>query len=107
MALNLKAAGTPAQVSYKIDWDSHATPTQIATICVAAALLSCIFTGYVFGVSNQHYYLPIVERLYDEPQFKNDVFIQSLRYYASGIWLAIGAGPKYQDGGYVLLLVLF
>ena len=107
MALNLKTARVPALASYKIDLTAQATSAQTAMICVAAALLSCIFTGYVFGVSNQQYYLPIVERLYDEPQFKNDIFIQSLRYYASGIWLTIGAGPKYQDGGYALLLVLF
>jgi hypothetical protein len=107
MALNLKTARVPALASHKIDLTAQATSAQTAMICVAAALLSCIFTGYVFGVSNQQYYLPIVERLYDEPQFKNDIFIQSLRYYASGIWLTIGAGPKYQDGGYVLLLVLF
>ena len=101
------AAGIRARISRKIDWDGQATSAQIALICVAAALLSCIFAGYVFGVSNQQQYLPIVDRLYDEPQFKDDIFIQSLRYYASGIWLVIGAGPKYQDGGYVLLLVLF
>jgi hypothetical protein len=97
----------PARVSHSIDLNANATAAQTAIICAAVALLSCFVTGYSFGVSNQQFYLPIVERLYDEPQFKDDIFIQSLRYYSSGIWLAIGAGPKYGDGGYVLLAVLF
>ena len=33
--------------------------------------------------------------------------MQSLRYFASGIWLAISIGPKYSDGGTTLLLALF
>jgi hypothetical protein len=107
MALNLKTADISARVSDKIDLGAEATVLQTAMICAAAALLSCIFTGYVFGVSNQQFYLPIVDRLYDEPQFANDTFIQSLRYFASGVWLTIAAGPKYTDHGYTLLLVLF
>ena len=107
MALNLKAAGIPARTSHKIDLNVEATPAQTAMICAAAALLSCLVSGYLFGVSSQQFSLPVVEHLYDEPQFANDLFMQSLRYYASGIWLAIGAGPKYQDGGYTLFLVLF
>lgn len=107
MALNLKADSVPAQTSIRIDLGAEATSAQTAMICAAAALLSCLFTGYVFGVSNQQFYLPIVDRLYDEPQFAGDVFMQSLRYFASGIWLVVAAGPKYADGGYALLLTLF
>jgi hypothetical protein len=107
MALNLKAAGMPTRASIGIDLGAEATVTQTAVICASAALLSCLFAGYVFGVSNQQFYLPIIDRLYDEPQFADDVFMQSLRYFASGIWLAIGIGPKYSDGGYALLLALF
>jgi hypothetical protein len=105
MASNLETAGV-ARISPEIALGAEATVAQTAAICAGAALMSCIFTGYVFGVSNQQFYLPIVERLYDEPQFSGDIFIQSLRYFSSGIWLAIGAGPKFADGGYALLLVL-
>ena len=107
MASNLKAAGIPTRIFIGIDLTAEATTVQTAVICAVAALLSCLFTGYVFGVSNQQFYLPIVDRLYDEPQFAGDAFMQSLRYFASGIWLAISAGPKYADHGATLLLALF
>ena len=51
---------------------------QIAVICLVASLISLLFTGSVFGLDNHLFHLPIIHRLYDDDQFRNDAFIQSL-----------------------------
>jgi hypothetical protein len=60
---------------------------DIVGLVVAAAFgaaLSLAVTGYVFGLSDTLNYLPIIGRLYDEPTFRNDAFVQSLRHFAAG-----------------------
>lgn len=106
MQLN-DTAGVFGQHSRASDWSANATPWQSAALCLAGALLSCVFTGFVFGISNNQFHLPIMEHLYDEPQFAQDAFVQSLKYFSSGIWLFLRALPKMADGGYTLFLLLF
>ena len=53
-------------------------------LAVLGAVLSLLVSGYVFGIKNNLFHLPIVGMLYDEPQFRGDEFIQSLRHYAAG-----------------------
>ncbi|MBM9402256.1 hypothetical protein JUN65_11750 [Gluconacetobacter azotocaptans] len=68
------------------------------------ALFSLILSGYSAGEENNFYQLPILGGLYHEPQFSNDPFIQSLRFYASGFWQLLSGrmdGPEI----YVLLFV--
>ncbi len=107
MRANLDTPGIADQRIRSIDWNAEATTLQTAAVCAVAALLSCCFTGFVFGVSNNQFHLPIMERLYDEPQFAKDAFVQSLRYFSSGVWLVLAAGPKFTDGGYGIFLLLF
>ncbi|GLR89332.1 DUF6798 domain-containing protein [Bradyrhizobium iriomotense] len=65
------------------------------TIAVAGSLLSILTSGYVFGVENNIFHLPIVAGLYNEPQYQDDAFIQSMRYFASGIWIVLADTQKY------------
>ena len=71
----------------------------IFLILVAAigAFVSIVRTGFVFGVDNNFFHLPIVISLYDEPQFTHDPFIQSLHFFASGMWLVLGGIGRVID----------
>jgi len=59
------------------------------------ALLSVVVTGYVFPTSNNLFHLAIVERLYDLPEFAGDAFIQSLRYFSSGLWMILAGSAQW------------
>ena len=59
------------------------------------SLLSIAITGFLFGIDNNEFHLPIVGSLYNEPQFANDAFIQSLRHFASGFWLLLEGVDRY------------
>lgn len=68
------------------------------TIIVLGALgatASLFLTGFQFGIINNLFHLPIVAALYDEPQFRNDMFIQSLRHYSSGVWILLDGAGRY------------
>lgn len=68
-------------------------------------MLSIALSGHQSGAANNIYHLPILSRLYDAPQFAGDVFVQSLRQYASGFWLLFrGVAPG--AAGLALLLFL-
>ncbi|WP_183481792.1 hypothetical protein [Komagataeibacter kakiaceti] len=73
-----------------------------AVLIVSAALFSIGVSGYAGGQENNYYHLPILARLYDEPQFADDLFIQSLRFYASGFWMLF-AGHAHGQDAYTLL----
>lgn len=72
---------------------------------VAGTLLSMARTGLVSGISNNMLHFPILAGLAKLPQFAADPFIQSLRYYSSGLWLAL-AGAAPGDAAFPLLLGL-
>ncbi len=75
---------------------SVSTPfADTLVIATVAAALSMLFTGYVFGIENNLFHLPVVAGLYDEPQFRDDAFIQSLRHFASGVWLLLDNTQRY------------
>jgi hypothetical protein len=78
------------------------------TLLVAAAVsaLSLLHTGFVFGIENNLFHLPIVAGLYNEPQYQDDSFIQSLRYFASGIWTVLSDTQRYFGRIDLLFLVL-
>lgn len=70
---------------------------DVDTFMVAAvvAALSLIHTGFVFGIENNLFHLPIVAGLYNEPQYHDDAFIQSLHYFASGVWMLLSDTQRY------------
>ena len=70
-------------------------PREMLLIAAVASALSMISTGFLFGIDNNVFHLPIVAGLYDEPQFHDDAFIQSLRHFASGIWLLLSRFDTY------------
>jgi hypothetical protein len=80
---------------------------ETCLIALFASAISVLRTGFVFGLTNNLYHLPIVAGLYDEPQYRDDGFIQSLRYFASGVWLVLSGVEKYFDNIPLLFFVLF
>ncbi len=69
----------------------------------AGTILSVAFTGFVLGASNNLFHLPIVAALFDEPQYRDDAFIQSLRHFSSGLWLLLSGSEKYIDPYWLFL----
>ncbi|MDE1187844.1 MAG: hypothetical protein PW844_15385 [Pantoea sp.] len=56
-------------------------------------LVSFLLSGYLPLYNNNIYHTPILLKTYDLPQFANDAFVQSLRYFSSGFWIVFaGAG---------------
>jgi hypothetical protein len=79
--------------------------TKNQSFLAAAALgtaLSMALTGYVTGLWNNLFHLPILAGLSTLPQFARDPFIQSLPHYASGFWLML-AGVAPGDAAFPLL----
>jgi hypothetical protein len=68
---------------------------EILLAGAVGAAISLALTGYQFGIINNLFHLPIVAALYDEPQFRNDTFIQALRYYSSGVWMLLDGSGRY------------
>ncbi|MDE5441915.1 hypothetical protein GWG65_10710 [Bradyrhizobium sp. CSA207] len=77
------------------------------SIAVFASAISVLRTGFVFGLTNNLYHLPIVAGLYNEPQYHDDGHIQSLRYFASGVWLMLSDTEKYIGSVPLLFFILF
>jgi hypothetical protein len=76
-------------------------------VAVFASAVSVVRTGFVFGLTNNLFHLPIVAGLYNEPQYADDGFMQSLRYFASGVWLMLGGVERYVDNVPLLFFFLF
>jgi hypothetical protein len=68
---------------------------DILVLGALGAAVSLALTGFQFGITNNIFHLPIVAKLYDEPQFANDAFIQALRYYSSGVWMLLEGSARY------------
>ena len=64
---------------------------------VFGGIVSTMLSGFLFGTGPNVYHLPIVANLYDEPQYANDTFIQSLRYFFSGLWLLLRGSDRWID----------
>lgn len=63
----------------------------VAAIAAIAAAVSLLISGFQFGVHNNAYHVPYVLRWTDLPQFADDAFYQSLRYFTSAVWLLLRA----------------
>jgi hypothetical protein len=68
---------------------------DIFLFSLVAAIVSTLLTGFAFGINNNIYHLPILYKLYDDPIFATDTFVQSLRYFASGIWTLLEGSAAY------------
>jgi hypothetical protein len=102
MEISIKPVGAGRQGKMRI------SAGLIETLAVAAvgAALSLLHKGFVFGIENNIFHLPIVASLYDEPQYHDDMFIQSLRHYSSGVWLLLGGFDKHFGHVQALFFVL-
>jgi hypothetical protein len=80
---------------------------QLLAIAAIGAACSLWFTGFVLGVDNNAFHLPIVASMYDEPQFRTDAFMQSLRYFASGVWLTLRGSAKLVDPYWLFLCLAY
>jgi len=85
---------------------NNASFFRIFAFSLLFAAFSCFFTGFTFGVNNNVFHLPIIFNLFDLNQFKEDLFIQSLRYYSSGFWHLLRGAYCFGDIK-VLFLCLF
>jgi hypothetical protein len=77
------------------------------TAAISGAILSLIVTGYEFPANNNVFHLPIVGRLYDEPEFAGDAFVQSMRYFSSGLWLILAGSAEWVEPRRAFLALLF
>lgn len=91
----------PALPEPEFDW------AALLVVAAIGSALSIIATGFVVGVRNDIYYLPIIDALYDESQFANDSFIQSLRYFSSGPWMLLSDAAKHFNTYWLLLGLQF
>ncbi|WP_426410672.1 hypothetical protein [Bradyrhizobium ganzhouense] len=84
------------------------SPAIVETLVIAAlaAALSLLRTGFVFGIENNLFHFPIVAGLGNAPQFHDDAFIQSLRYFASGVWILLNDTQKDVGQTELLFFVL-
>jgi hypothetical protein len=58
----------------------------IVPIALLGTLLSLFFTGFQFGVNNNVFHVPYVLDWASLPQFSDDQFYQTLKYFTSGVW---------------------
>ncbi len=83
--------------SFSVTDSPEQDPKGFAAVAILGAALSLLTTGFVFGTKNNLFHLPIVGMLFDEPQFRHDAFIQSLRFYAAGPFLLLQGADRYVD----------
>jgi hypothetical protein len=79
---------------------------ETLVVAVFASALSMLHKGFVFGIENNVFHLPIVAGLYDEPQYHDDAFIQSLRHFSSGVWLLLNNYERHFGQSQSLFFVL-
>lgn len=80
---------------------------ETVALALAGAAASMIATGFVAGIGNNLFHLPILAALYDRPQFADDAFIQSLRAFSAGPWLLLAGAGTWLDPAWALALLGF
>jgi hypothetical protein len=90
----MRAEANLSSLSLSTEGSRSSLPFTLA-LSLLGASLSLLISGFVWGTNNALFHLPIVASLYNEPQFANDAFIQSLRYYASGFWLVFRGSASW------------
>ncbi|MDB5775198.1 MAG: hypothetical protein JWP38_1331, partial [Herbaspirillum sp.] len=51
-----------------------------------ASIISLVFTPFMFGTSNNIFHIPYVLNFAARPEFANDQFYQTLKYFTSVVW---------------------
>lgn len=85
--------------------DRKVSLVSFSILALFLALLSSIETGFYYGKSNNIFHIPIALKLYDLPQFADDAFYQSLRYYSSLLWPLLATFTTEATAHTVFLLV--
>jgi hypothetical protein len=78
------------------------------SLLIAAAIgaaASLAVTGFVFPKNNDLFYYSVISNLSSDVQFRNDVFVNSLSHFSSGLWLALRGAPDVVNP-YWLFLIL-
>lgn len=71
-------------------WKCKAVRLLILAIAAgAAAFVSVAQQGFLYGVVNNVFHIPLVLQWADDPAFANDQFVQSLENFTSPVWPAI------------------
>jgi hypothetical protein len=78
------SALSPATGRSLLDRLAESSPYAFA---IPITVLSFLFSGYIPINFNNIWHIPIIMKDYDLPAFRDDQYIQSLRYFASGFWL--------------------
>ncbi|MFT0879124.1 hypothetical protein VRZ08_21340 [Rhodopseudomonas sp. G2_2311] len=88
---------------------SHRNAFQDASFWGATAfgtILSIAITGYAFPDNNNVFHLPIVGELYNLPELAADPYIQSLRHFASGLWMILEGSARWIDPRLLFFILL-
>lgn len=75
-------------------------------LAILAGMLSVCLSGYAFGIGNNLFHLPIVAGLPDMPQFEEDMFIQSLHHFSSGLWMLLEGADQIVPAYWLFLILL-
>ncbi len=80
--------------------------TELLMVSAFGSIACFIIVGFVLGINNNLFTLPIVGDLYNEPQFAQDALIQSLRFYSAGPWILLSGAGKYVEVYWLYLVLL-
>src|SRR5271156_3614806 len=89
----------PAQTPAVARW------SQTAALAVIGAAVSLFISGAVAAEATSFFPLQFLAGLWREPQFADDPFVQSMRYYASGFWFPLTG--RFEGAEVFPLLVTF
>ncbi len=76
----------------------------LAGLVTMAALFSILYSGFAPFVNNNIYHLPILRADFDQPQFAQDAFVQSLRHFSSGLWLVLSGSAAHVPPKAVMII---
>ncbi len=96
----------PATLAKKRAIGFSAAWVETMMVAAVASAVSLLHKGFVFGIENNIFHLPIVAGLYNEPQYQDDAFIQSLRHFSSGLWFLLDNFENRFGQTQLLFLVL-
>lgn len=65
---------------------------RLLVLVIAAAIAAYVSVtqqGFLYGVMNNVFHIPLVLRWAEDPVFANDQFVQSLKNFTSPLWMAV------------------
>lgn len=64
-------------------------PARAVLLALFFTFVSLVGHPFLYGADNNVFHIPIIQRAYDWPQFRDDAFYQSLTAYTSGVWFLV------------------